>query len=295
VFASDESHYTVFTSLRMLGLGGERVRRVPTDGQGRMRADELAAMTADGSGPCIICVQAGNVNTGAFDPVGEIVPIARRRNAWLHVDGAFGLWAAASPALAHLVDGVASADSIATDAHKWLNVPYDSGIVMTAHASSHRTAMTLGAAYIVQSHVERDPHEFVPEESRRARAIPIYAVLRTVGRDGLRDLVERSCAQARRMAAALSGTPGIQVLNDVVLNQVLVRFTPADGSDADAWTRQVIERVQQDGTCWLGGTTWHGLAAMRISISNWSTTDADIDRSAQAIITSARGAGVTSA
>ncbi|HUF48974.1 MAG TPA: aminotransferase class V-fold PLP-dependent enzyme [Vicinamibacterales bacterium] len=295
VIVSDESHYTVFTSLRMLGLGGERVRRVPTDAQGRMRAGELARMTAGGSGPCIICAQAGNVNTGAFDPVAEIVGIARRRGAWLHVDGAFGLWAAASPDLAHLVDGITGADSIATDAHKWLNVPYDSGIVLTAHPASHRAAMTLGAAYIVQSDAERDPHEFVPEESRRARAVPVYAVLRTLGREGLRELVERGCANARRMAAALAEQPGIEVLNEVVLNQVLVRFPPAGGGDADALTRRVIERVQQDGTCWLSGTTWHGQAAMRISISNWSTTEADIDRSVDAIIRSTRSAGVQSA
>jgi glutamate/tyrosine decarboxylase-like PLP-dependent enzyme len=288
VVVSDESHYTIFMALRLLGFGAERLRRVPTDAQGRMRADALAGALAGASGPCIVCAQAGNVNTGAFDPVADIAAAARARGAWLHVDGAFGLWAALSPSLAPLVDGIASADSIATDAHKWLNVPYDSGIVLTAHADAHRAAMTLGAAYIQSSGAERDPHEFVPEESRRARAVPVYAVLRSLGRQGLRELVERCCALARRMAAALHGRPGVRVLNDVVLNQVLVRFDAPDGGEADAFTRDVIARVQQDGTCWLGGTTWHGMAAMRISISNWSTTAADIDRSAAAILAAGR-------
>ena len=288
VLVSDESHYTIFMALRMLGLGAERVRRVPTDEQGRMRQDALERVLADGSGPCIVCAQAGNVNTGSFDPIAGIAAATRRRGAWLHVDGAFGLWAAASPERAGLVAGIAEADSIATDAHKWLNVPYDSGIVLTAHPESHRAAMTLGAAYILQSDAERDPHEFVPEESRRARAVPVYAVLRSLGRTGLRALVERCCALARRMAAALDRPPWVRVLNDVVLNQVLVRFDAPDGDDSDAFTRTVIARVQQDGTCWLGGTTWHGLAAMRISISNWSTTEADIDRSAAAILAACR-------
>jgi len=290
VIVSDESHYTIFTSLRMLGFGADRVRRVPTDDQGRMRADALFRMLDGGSGPCIIAAQAGNVNTGAFDPIAEIVPLARARGAWLHVDGAFGFWAAASPALAPHVAGLSGADSIATDAHKWLNVPYDSGIVLTAHPEAHRAALTLGAAYILPSDAERDPHEFVPEESRRARAVPVYAVLRTLGRRGLRQLVEELCGHARRMADALRKEPGVQVLNDVVLNQVLVRFVPPATGDADALTREVIAGVQQDGTCWLGGTTWHGMAAMRISVSNWSTTEADIDRSAAAIIAVFRAA-----
>ena len=281
---SDESHYTIFTSLRLLGLGAERVHRVPTDAQGRMRADALAQALGSGTGPCIVCAQAGNVNTGAFDPIEAIADATTRRGAWLHVDGAFGLWAVASPRLASLVAGVQRADSIATDAHKWLNVPYDSGIVLTAHAESHRRAMTLAAAYIHGSAVERDPHEYTPEESRRARAVPVYAALRTLGRAGLRDLVERGCALARRMASRLSAHPSVRVLNDVVLNQVLVRFERHPTLDADAWTREIIARIQTDGTCWLGGTTWHGLAAMRISVANWSTTEEDIDRSADAIL-----------
>jgi glutamate/tyrosine decarboxylase-like PLP-dependent enzyme len=282
VVVSDESHYTMFGALRLLGLGAERVRRVPTDDQGRMRADALEAALRGGTGPCIVCAQAGNVNTGAFDPIDPIADAARARGAWLHVDGAFGLWACASAALAPLVAAIGRADSIATDAHKWLNVPYDCGIVFSAHAASHRTAMTLPAAYIIADDEARDPRDFVPEESRRARAVPVYAALATLGREGLGDLVDRCCRLARRMADRLGGHPRVHVLNDVVLNQVLVRFDGPRG--ADAFTRAVIARVQADGTCWLGGTAWHGLAAMRVAVSNWSTTDADIDRSAEAIL-----------
>lgn len=286
VIVSDESHYTIFTALRMLGLGAERVRRIETDSQGRMRADRLEAAITAGTGPCIICAQAGNVNTGAFDPIESIAPLAKRRGAWLHVDAAFGLWAAVSPALAPLVRGIDQADSVATDGHKWLNVPYDSGIALTAHPESHRRALTLAAHYIVATNTERDPREFVPEESRRGRAIPIYAALRSLGRSGLREIVERCSAHARRMAAHLSAQPQARVLNDVVLNQVLVQFTPPSGdtSQANAFTQTVIARVQQEGTCWLGGTTWQGKSAMRISFSNWSTTAADVDRSAEAIL-----------
>ncbi|MEZ5319176.1 MAG: aminotransferase class V-fold PLP-dependent enzyme [Vicinamibacterales bacterium] len=288
VIISDEAHYTISMALRLAGLGAATARRVPTDGQGRMRPAELEAMVRHTTGPCIICAQAGNVNTGAFDPLAPIADLAKARGAWLHVDGAFGLWAAASPSLAPLVAGIDRADSIATDAHKWLNVPYDCGIALTAHPDALRAALSLSAAYILASRSERDPHEYVPEESRRGRAVPVYAALRSLGRDGLRALVERNCAQARRLADALRGAPGVTVLNDVVLNQVLVRFTPADGGDADAFTQQVVARVQADGTCWLGGTTWHGMAAMRVSFSNWSTTDEDVDRSAAAILRAAR-------
>jgi glutamate/tyrosine decarboxylase-like PLP-dependent enzyme len=286
VIVSAESHYTIFNALRMLGLGAERVRTVETDGQGRMRADDLGRALDDRDGPCIVCAQAGNVNTGAFDPLGPIARLARQHQAWLHVDGAFGLWAVASPTLSHLVEGIAEADSIATDAHKWLNVPYDSGIVLTAHADSHRRAVTIPAHYIQETRSERDPHEFTPEESRRARAVPIYAALAALGTTGLRALVERCCRHARRMAAALGAHAQVKVLNDVVLNQVLVQFVPlsGDGSAADDFTQEVVNRVQQEGTCWLGSTLWHGQRAMRISISNWSTTEKDIDRSAAAIL-----------
>jgi glutamate/tyrosine decarboxylase-like PLP-dependent enzyme len=290
VVVGDEAHYTIFNALRLLGLGAERLRRVPTDDQGRMRADALKSALAGGTGPCIVCAQSGNVNTGAFDPLEPIADAARARGAWLHVDGAFGYWAAAAPARRHLVTGIHRADSIATDAHKWLNVPYDSGIVLTAHSRVHRQAMTTGAAYIVESPSERDPHEFVPEESRRARAVPVYAVLRALGRDGLAELVERNCRLAARMADRLRTHPRITILNEVVLNQVLVRVS-GDGRDADAVTKDVIARVQADGTCWLGGTTWHGMGAIRISSSNWSTSEKDIDRSADAILKAVTEAG----
>ena len=281
VVVSDESHYTIFTALRMLGLGSERLRRIPTDAQGRMKAGDLEAALRDGRGPCIVCAQAGNVNTGAFDPLEPIAEAARARRAWLHVDGAFGLWAATSPERRHLVSGIERADSVATDAHKWLNVPYDSGVVFTAHPHSHRRAMTLSASYILETATERDPHEFVPEESRRARSVPIYAALCALGREGIAEIVDRCCRLAARMAAQLAPHPSVRVLNDVVLNQVLVRV---DGPDADGLTKAMITRVQNDGTCWAGGTSWHGMTAMRIAISNWSTTEGDIDRSAESIL-----------
>ena len=283
VIVSDESHYTIFNALRFLGLGTARLRRVPADDQGRMRAEELERMLAGGSGPCIVAAQAGNVNTGAFDPIERIADACQARGAWLHVDGAFGLWAAASPSRAHLVRGVTRADSIATDAHKWLNVPYDCGIVITRHRDAHRAAMTLHAAYIETSDAERDPHEYVPEESRRGRGVTVYAALASLGRDGLRDIVDRCSDHAKRMAALLAAHAHVRVLNDVVLNQALVRVEPP-GQDADAATLAVVAAVQQDGTCWLSGTTWHGLSAIRISVSNWSTTEADVDRSARAIL-----------
>ncbi|HET7872854.1 MAG TPA: pyridoxal-dependent decarboxylase, partial [Terriglobales bacterium] len=278
----DEAHVTVFTALRMLGLGTRAVKRVPTDAQGRMIGAELATSLKSCAGPTIICAQAGNVNTGAFDPLPEIVAAAREKNAWVHIDGAFGLWAAVSPDLNHLVTGAELADSWATDGHKWLNVPYDSGLAICAHPEAHRAAMTVTAAYLIQSDKERDPFEWTPEFSRRARGFPVYAVLRHLGRRGVREMVERCCARARQMADLLRRNPGVEILNDVVLNQVLVRF-----HQSDEQTRAVIERVQRDGTCWLSGTTWHGMAAMRVSVSNWSTSEEDIEMSAAAIIRAA--------
>ena len=293
VVTSDESHVTIFASLQMLGLGRTRVHRVAADAQGRMRADALRETLALIDGPTIVCVQAGNVNTGSFDPLSEIVEAVHAQpNAWLHVDGAFGLWAAAVPTLRDRVAGLAGADSWTTDAHKWLNVPYDSGIVICGDARAHHDAMTLGAAYYIETDgAERDPLNWVPESSRRARGFAIYAALRSLGRSGLADMIDGCCRIARRMAAALREAEGVAILNDVVLNQVLVRFAPPDGGDAtatDDFTRRVIAAVQADGTCWLGGTTWHGLAAMRISVSNWSTTEADADLSVEAILSCAR-------
>ena len=292
VVVGDEAHVTIFVSLQMLGLGRARVHRVAADEQGRMRADALRETLARIDGPTIVCAQAGNVNTGAFDPLPEIVAAVRERpNAWLHVDGAFGLWAAAVPELRDRVNGLADADSWTTDAHKWLNVPYDSGIVVVRDVAAHHAAMTLGAAYYVETAGgERDNYNWVPESSRRARGFAIYAALRSLGRSGLADMIDRCCILARRMADGLRGEPGVTILNDVVLNQVLVRFDPPGGGDTDAFTRAVIAAVQADGTCWLGGTTWHGLAAMRISVSNWSTTEADADMSVEAILRCARTA-----
>lgn len=281
VLVSEEAHYTIIMALRLLGLGGARLRRIATDAQGRMRADELRAALRGGKGPCIVCAQAGNVNTGAFDPIDSVAEAAHERDAWLHVDGAFGLWAAASSQYAQLTRGIEKADSVATDAHKWLNVPYDCGIAFCADAAAHRAAMSLQAAYIVGSTAERDPHEFVPEESRRARAVPVYAALRSLGRNGLAELVQRHCRQARRFAEGLRAA-GFEILNDVVLNQVLVAFGDAER------TRRTIAAIQEDGTCWCGGTVWHGRTAMRISISNWRTTDEDVERSLEAIVRVAR-------
>jgi glutamate/tyrosine decarboxylase-like PLP-dependent enzyme len=223
---------------------------------------------------------------GAFDPFEAIAGEAAARGAWLHVDGAFGAWAAASPSLRPLVSGIARADSIATDAHKWVNVPYDCGIVLCAHPESHRAAMTLAAPYIVETPVERDPHEYVPEESRRARAVPLYAALRTLGTSGLGRLVEESCRHARRFAEGLRAA-GYEVLNDVVLNQVLVSF-----GDAET-TRRVIAAIQADGTCWCGGTEWQGRVAMRISVSSWTTTDRDVDMSLEAMLRAAAATRTT--
>ena len=286
VVVSEESHRTVVTGLRMLGLGSERLLRVSTDAHGRMRTDHLAEVLQQGTGPCIVCAQIGNVNTGAADPLTEIASLTRHRKAWLHVDAAFGLWAAVSPARRHLVAGVELADSIATDGHKWLNVPYDSGIVFTAHPESHRDALTVPAHYIQMTAGERDPRAFTPDESRRARGVPVYAALRTLGRHGVRELVERCCRHATRIADNLARHPQVRVLNDVVLNQALVQFVPpaGDARAEDVFTQEVVAGVQADGTCWLGATSWQGRRAARLSICNWSTTDEDIDRSAAAIL-----------
>ena len=288
VIVGDEAHVTAIGALRYLGFGTEELETVPVDGQGRMRADALATMLATSDGPTIVCAQAGNVSTGASDPFDAVVDAAHARHAWVHVDGAFGLWAAAVPELRSQVAGMARADSWATDAHKWLNVPYDSGLAIVADAAPHRAAMGLKASYFQRgadpsttlgAGEERTGMDWVPESSRRARILPLYALFRALGREGIADLVRRNCALARRMAEKLSATSGVRILNDVVLNQVLVQFTDDDT------TREVIAKVQAEGTCWAGGAKWQGKQAMRISVSNWSTTEADIDRSAKAILT----------
>ncbi len=272
VVVGEEVHVSVLKALGMLGLGRTRVVRVPVDGRGAMRADALPPLT----GPAIVCIQAGNVNTGAFDPAAAICERAHADGAWVHVDGAFGLWAAASPAHAHLVVGYDEADSWATDAHKWLNVPYDSGIVFVREPGTLRGAMAAGAAYLVRDD-SRDPADFTPELSRRARGVEVWAALRSLGRTGLADLVARCCRHAAAFAEGLRAA-GHEVLNEVALNQVLVAFGD------DERTRRVIAAVQEEGTCWAGGTTWRGRAAMRISVSSWRTTDADVRKSLEAIL-----------
>jgi glutamate/tyrosine decarboxylase-like PLP-dependent enzyme len=284
VVLSAEAHITIYAGLRMLGLGKKSVRLVETDDQGRMRPDALRKVLGGVKGPTIVCAQAGNVNTGSVDPLREIGTMTRERGAWLHVDGAFGLWGRASRDRRPLLDGVELADSWATDAHKWLNVPYDNGIIIVRDSAEHRASMTLSAEYLEQSAgAERDPFDWVPEFSRRGRGITVYAALRALGRRGIESLVDRLCARARQMSDLLRKDKGVRILNDVVLNQVLVRF----GED-DEKTRRVVTRAQQDGTCWMAGTTWHGMAAMRISVSNWATSEEDIARSAEAILRAAR-------
>jgi glutamate/tyrosine decarboxylase-like PLP-dependent enzyme len=276
VVAGAEVHVSVLKALSMLGLGRARVRTVPTDEQGRLRCEDLGGLDER----TIICIQAGNVNTGAFDPAREVCRRAHHAGAWVHVDGAFGLWAAAAPARAHLMEGVSDADSWATDCHKWLNVPYDSGVAFVRDAASLRGAMMVTAAYLKTSGYA-EPCYYTPEASRRARGIEVWAALRALGRDGLADMIERNCRLAKRFATGLAKA-GRRVLNEVVLNQVLVSF-----GDADT-TRQVIAEVQKEGTCWCGGTEWHGQTAMRISVSNATTTEEDVDASLAAISRIAR-------
>ncbi len=272
VVVGEEVHPTLIKSLGLLGLGRNRVVRVPVDNQGRMRSNAFPKLT----GPSIVCLQAGNVNTGAFDPAGEIIPLAREAGAWIHVDGAFGLWAAAAPARAHLMENYNQADSWATDAHKWLNVPYDSGLAFTRNPEAMRAAMSVTAAYLPVEE-QREPSHYTPELSRRARGVDVWAAMRSLGRSGIADLVERCCRHAERFAKELRAA-GFEILNEVVINQVLVSF-----GDAET-TNRIIHAIQEDGTCWAGTTIWQEKTAMRISVSSWETTDADVERSLDAII-----------
>lgn len=278
VIVGGEAHITAIGALRYLGFGSRELEAVPVDGQGRMRAEALKATLAAGHGPTIVCAQAGNVSTGASDPLDDIITAAHAHGAWVHVDGAFGLWARVVPELQAQVRGIERADSWATDAHKWLNVPYDSGIAIVADAAPHRAAMGLQASYLQRgADEERIGMDWVPDSSRRARILPLYALFRALGRQGIANLIRTNCRLARRMADRLRAG-GVRVLNDVVLNQVLVQFTDDDT------TRRVIAGVQAEGTCWAGGAEWQGHQAMRISVSNWSTTEADIDQSADAML-----------
>jgi glutamate/tyrosine decarboxylase-like PLP-dependent enzyme len=273
VIVGEEVHVSPVKALGMLGLGRSRMVKVPVDGQGRMRAEAFPKL----SGPAIVLVQAGNVNTGAFDPIDEICEIAHQADAWVHVDGAFGLWATASSSLKPLTAGVANADSWAMDFHKWLNTPYDSGLALVRDAHALQAAMAVTAEYLPTTSSYRNPSDFVPELSRRARGVEVWAALRALGRKGVAELVDRNCRQARRFAEGLRSA-GYQILNDVVLNQVLVSF-----GDAET-TRNVISGIQSDGTCWCGGTVWQGQTARRISVSSWATTDDDVEKSLNAML-----------
>ena len=284
VIVGEEAHPTLFKSIGLLGLGRSRLAKVPVDGQGRLRPEALPRI----SGPAILCLQAGNVNTGAFDPIGEICARAREEargdNLWVHVDGAFGLWAAAAPGRAHLTAGLQLADSWATDAHKWLNVPYDSGLALVKDAEALKASMAITAEYLPTDSPHRNPSDFTPELSRRARGVEIWAALCSLGRSGLADLVERTCRHASRFAEGLAAA-GHRVLNQVVLNQVLVAFGSPEV------TRRVIAALQQEGTCWCGETVWQGQTAMRISVCSWATTREDVERSLEAMLrVSAAGA-----
>jgi glutamate/tyrosine decarboxylase-like PLP-dependent enzyme len=279
VVVGEEVHISVLKAISMLGLGRGRVVRIPVDGQGRIRADGVP----DPTGPTIVCLQAGNVNSGAFDPIQDIAPRVKKHGAWVHVDGAFGLWANVAPSRRHLTEGIDLADSWATDGHKWLNVPYDSGLVFVRSPVDLRAAMSVSsAAYFVQSD-QREPSHFTPELSRRARAVETWAAIRTLGRTGLAEMVERTCRLASYFGSRLRAA-GFDVLNEVELNQVLVSFGD------DETNARVISALQADGTCWCGGTQWHGRSAMRISVSSWATTQEDVDRSLAAILRIAAGA-----
>ena len=273
VLAGAKRHVTIDRALRLLGIGSGSIVPIASDEQGRMRTAELADVLDQIKGPAIVCAQAGEVNTGAFDPLGEIADLSRAAGTWLHVDGAFGLWASASPELRHLLDGSERADSWATDAHKWLNVPYDCGLAFVAHPDAHRAAMRLTAEYLVTDpEAARDQMDWTPEFSRRARGFAVYAALRSLGREGVAELVERCCACARHFADGIGELPGCEVLNDVVLNQVLFRFRDDEATSA------ALAEVQASGEAWMSGTTWDGRAAIRLSVSNWRTTERDIER-----------------
>lgn len=277
VIVGDDAHATVFKALGLLGLGRDRVVRVPADDQGRMRPDDLPSI----DGPALVCLQAGNVNSGAFDPLRMLIERVSGPSTWVHVDAAFGMWAAAAPTFSHLVDGIEKADSICTDAHKWLNVPYDSGIALVRRPEALRRAMSFSTSYLPENE-RREPSHYTPELSRRARGVEVWAALATLGRTGLAELIDRNCRQARRFARGLAEA-GYEILNEVVLNQVLVSF----GSDSQ--TLETIRRIQEDGTCWCGGTRWHDRAAMRISVCSWATTDEDVERSLGAMLRCAAG------
>jgi glutamate/tyrosine decarboxylase-like PLP-dependent enzyme len=288
VLVTDEVHPTVLKTLRLAGLGAERVTPIETDAHGAIRTDRLAAALKAASGPVLVCSQAGNIMTGAMDPFADIAPLCRERGAWLHVDGAFGLWARVSPALSRQIQGVELADSWSTDAHKMLNTPYDAGFGIVRDASAHLGATDIAASYLVQAEGARDPSRYVPELSRRARATPIYTTIRALGREGVREMIETCCANARRMRDRLAVRPGITCLNEVVFNQAVFRFSaPERGDDeaaADALTVAVATRARESGECWVQNSQWRGRTVMRFSVADRTSTATDIDRAAAAVL-----------
>jgi len=273
VVISEQAHGSLLKTLSLVGFGSKRVTIVPVDEQGRMLADKLPQ---DIDERTIVCIQSGSVNTGSFDPADKIIPYCKKKGAWVHVDAAFGLWAGASPKKSYLTKGVELADSWATDAHKWLNVPYDSGIIFVKNPDDLRSAMSMEAAYLEQSG-SRIPYHYTPELSKKARAIEIWATLKSLGKKGIAELIDRTCSHAEKFANGLTNA-GYKILNDVVINQVLVSFGSSEVTD------KIISEIQKDGTCWVGGTKWNGESAMRISVSSWATTDEDVERSLEAMI-----------
>ncbi len=292
VFIGDDAHTSLFSALQFIGLGHDRVIRIATDDQGRMQPSSLQREIASRTGPMIVVAQAGQINTGAFDPFPEIVEIAKGAGAWVHVDGAFGLWARACPARAHLTAGIDGADSWVTDGHKWLQTPFDCGYAFVRDAEAHQRAMTIWASYLPTIEPgDRVPSALVPELSRRGRGVATWAMLRTLGRRGIAEMVGRHCAIARRMAERLAAEPGVRVLNDVVLNQVIVQFGAGSDEDRKRATETVIDRVQAEGICFVGGARWRDQWVMRISVISYATTVEDADRSIESILRAWRSVG----
>ena len=285
IIIGDDAHTTVFSALQFLGLGHDRVVRIPTDDQGRMQIPHFAEAIAKAKGPTIVIAQAGQINTGAFDCFADIVPLVKKAGAWLHVDGAFGLWARACDATKHLAVGIEGADSWATDGHKWLQTPYDSGYAIVRNELAHRRALTIAASYLpMAAEGERDPSHYVPELSRRARGFATWAVIKHLGRDGIAKMVSRHCEVATVMADILRAEPGIAIINDVTLNQIILRFGSDEAADlGDQLTRETIARIQADGECFAGGAIWRARQVMRLSVIGWETDVKEGKRSAAAI------------
>jgi glutamate/tyrosine decarboxylase-like PLP-dependent enzyme len=277
ILTTENRHESIIRSARLLGLGAAAIEYIPGDNRGRMQMPELeTALHRAGDAPVVVCLQAGDLNTGAFDPLERACEVAHRASAWVHIDGAIGLWVAASERYRHLLKGAQAADSWATDAHKWLNVPFDSGLVFVAHAAQHRAAFAQETSYSIPSEALRNQKDWNPEWSRRGRGFPVYAAMRALGRSGIADMVDRCCAHAARLVGGIGRLPGAEVVAAPIVNQGLVRFLARDG-DHDGRTDAIIRRIQTKGVAWFGGATWRGMRVMRISVCNWCTTEADID------------------